>query len=190
MVKNPVDLEWHRQHRAGEPHRLDPQAYRVIAGRFTTGVTVVTALRGSDGRGMTANAFTSVSLDPLLVLVCVRQDSEMRRLVDKTHQFAVSVLAADQQGVASWFANPARPQGRAQFDSVGWSPGRATGAPVIDGCLAWLECAVAERVPAGDHMVLIGRVLDLGRSAATDPLVFFNGSYLTATSPVSVRTVV
>lgn len=189
MVTSPVDLEWHRQHRAGEPHRLDPQAYRTIAGLFTTGVTVVTSMRGSDGRGMTANAFTSVSLDPLLVLVCVRADSEMRRLLDKSHRFAVSVLAADQQGVASWFANPKRPQGRAQFDNVDWWPGRATGAPVIRGCLAWLECAVAERVSAGDHLVLIGRVLDLGRSAAGEPLVFFNGSYMTATTPVPVRTV-
>ncbi len=183
MAGTPVDLDRHRQHRAAEPHRLDPGAYREVAGLFTTGVTVVTALRGSEGRGMTANAFTSVSLDPLLALVCVRRDSEMRRLLDRTHQFAVSVLSAGQQDVAGWFANPARPSGRAQFDAVDWSPGRATGAPVIRGCLAWLECAVAERVGAGDHMVLIGRVLDLGRSEAAEPLAFFNGAYATMATP-------
>jgi flavin reductase len=200
MANSPVDLARHRLHRmdgaephrldgTAEPHRLDARAYRAVAGQFTTGVTVVTSLRGSAGRGMTANAFTSVSLDPLLVLVCVRRDSEMRAIVDRTHQFAVSVLAADQQDVAAWFANPGRPEGRAQFDAVPWQPGRATGAPVIGGCLAWLECAVAERVSAGDHLILIGRVLDLGRGSATEPLVFFNGSYVTATSPAPVRTV-
>jgi len=187
MTQTPVDFHLHRSHHAVEPHRPDPRAFRAVAGLFTTGVTVVTSSRGSEGRGMTANAFTSVSLDPLLVLVCVRRDSEMRRLVDATHHFAVSVLAASQQDVATWFANPARPRGRAQFDSVDWQPGRATGAPVIGGCLAWLECAVAERVGAGDHMVLIGRVLDLGRSEATEPLVFFNGAYVTATPVAAAR---
>lgn len=187
MATSPVDLQQHRdldQRRLdarGGPRRLDPREFRGVAGMFTTGVTVVTSMRGRHGRGMTANAFTSVSLDPLLVLVCVRRDSEMRRLVDMTHHFAVSVLAADQQDVAAWFANPARPGGSAQFDAVDWHPGRATAAPIIAGSLAWLECSVAERVGAGDHMVLIGRVLDLERTGATEPLVFFNGAYQTAT---------
>lgn len=187
MSGTPQDLPFHRPRRAAEPHRLDPRTYREVAGQFTTGVTVVTCLRGNEGRGMTANAFTSVSLDPLLALVCVRRDSEMRRLLDTTHQFAISVLAAGQQDVAAWFANPARPAGRTQFDAFDWTPGRATGAPVIGGALAWLECSVAERVGAGDHMVLIGRVLDLGRGDGGEPLVFFNGSYAVAQPAAPLR---
>lgn len=168
-------------HRAAEPHVVTVADFRTVAGLFGTGVAVVTTLRGTDGHGMTANAFASVSLDPLLVLVCVRRDSEMRRQVDAIHHFAVSVLAADQQPLAAWFANPARPRGRAQFDAVNWRAGNSTGAPILGGALAWMECAVAERVPAGDHTILIGRVLEVGVGEPGHPLLFFGGSYATTT---------
>ena len=171
------------------PVAVPEREFRAVAGLFATGVTVVSTLHGGRGRGMTANAFASVSLDPPLVLVCVRHDSEMRRLLDAHETFTVSVLSADQRGVAAWFADPARPEGRAQFDAVGWHLGPATGAPVISGALAWLECAVSERVVAGDHVVVFGRVLGLGAGQPGEPLLFFAGEYgiVAPPPPVAVR---
>ncbi len=180
MAGTPVDLQDRRAHRAAGTRRLDADAFRRVAGLFTTGVTVVTAMRGEAVRGMTASAFTSVSLDPLLVLVCLRSDSEMRRLVDAADHFAVSVLSSRQAGTARWFADPARPRGRAQLERVPWRPGPVTGAPLLLGSLGWLECAVDQRVEAGDHQVVVGRVLDLGRGATGDPLACFDGTITTA----------
>lgn len=187
MAGTPVDLQDRRAHRTQGSRPPDPGAFRRVAGLFTTGVTVVTAMRGDAARGMTASAFTSVSLDPLLVLVCVRTDSEMRRLVDVADHFAVSVLSSRQAGTARWFADPARPRGRAQLDRVPWRPGPATGAPLLLGSLGWLECAVDQRVAAGDHQVLVGRVLDLGREGSGDPLVCFDGR-LTGDLPLRADT--
>jgi len=175
MTLNPVGFA--RRGLRGVWSRLSAPDFRRVVGLFATGVTVVTTRRGAVGRGMTANAFAAVSLDPMLVLVCVRQDSEMRRLLDELDVFAVSVLAADQEPVARWFANPARPAGPEQFDAVACRPGPATGAPLIDKALAWVECAVEERVPAGDHTILLGRVLSLGCAGGTEPLTFFGGSF-------------
>jgi flavin reductase (DIM6/NTAB) family NADH-FMN oxidoreductase RutF len=131
---------------------------------------------------MTVNAFAAVSLDPMLVLVCIRQDSEMRRLFDELDFFAVSVLAADQEPVARWFANPRRPAGLKQFDAVAWRAGVATGSPLIDQALAWLECAVVQQIPAGDHTILLGRVLSFDCATGAEPLTFFGGSFGTVTA--------
>jgi len=187
MSFTPVGLDQLRTARS----RFPAPDFRRVVGLFATGVTVVTTRRGAVGRGMTANAFASVSLDPMLVLVCVRQDSEMRRLLDDLGSFAVSVLAADQEPVARWFADPARPTGPEQFDAVAWRPGAATGAPLLDGALAWVECAVAERVPAGDHTVLLGRVLNLDCTGGREPLTFFSGSFgtIAADLPTVMRAV-
>lgn len=183
MTLNLVGLD-----RRGARPKFSTPDFRRVVGLFTTGVTVVTTRRGPVGRGMTANAFAAVSLHPMLVLVCVQQDSEMRRLLDELNLFAVSVLAADQEPVARWFANPARPTGLEQFDAVAWRPGTATGAPLLDKALAWVECTVEERVPAGDHTILLGRVLSLDCAVGAAPLTFFAGSFGTvATGRSAVR---
>lgn len=150
--------------------------FRAAAGRFATGVTVLTALRGDAGRGMTANSFASVSLDPPLVLVCLRTDSEMCQLIPDLGAFAVSVLAEDQRRTAAYFADPTRPSGPAQFDAVDWTPAPHSGAPLLIGALAWFDCEVQELVAAGDHLVLLGRVLALDEEPGR-PLVFFSGAY-------------
>lgn len=172
-------------------HRLVPPVVggsdlRRATGRFATGVTVLSTLRGTSGRGMTANSFTSVSLQPPLILVCVRHDSAMRRLLDDHGGFSVSVLSAEQRHVAAWFADPARPDGRAQFDAVGWTPGDATGEPVITGSAAWIECVLHDAVEQGDHLVVFGRVLGVGADEDAEPLVFFGGGYGTL-APLAPR---
>src|SRR5215213_4602118 len=138
---------------------------------FTTGITVVTAVSARLGHGMTANAFASVSLDPLLVLVCVVRDALMHKVLEEAGRFAVSVLAA-------YFSDSGRPGGMAQFVPVGWHPGPVTGAPLLDGALAYLECAVEAVYNGGDHSVFLGRVRWVERARADgNPLLYFGGRY-------------
>jgi flavin reductase len=154
----------------------DEVALREILGRFTTGVTVVTA-RTDTPCGMTANAFASVSLNPPSVLVCVHRSAFIYEAVRKTRHFAVSVLGGGQEDLARYFADHSRPRGVAEFDAVGWSPAPLTGTPVLDGALAWLDCALASSYDGGDHEILLGSVLASGTGSAEDALVFFGGGF-------------
>ena len=151
----------------------DAAALRRALACFVTGVTVVTT-RGAGGvpLGFTANSFTSVSLDPPLVLVCIGHEVEGLEVYRECEGFAVNVLADSQRTISEAFATdlPNR------FAGVRWREG-AHGSPVLDGCVASLECASRQRVEAGDHMILIGRVLAFERSAGR-PLAFCHGRYL------------
>jgi flavin reductase len=151
--------------------------YRDAVGMFTTGITVLTARSAAVGHGMTANAFASVSLEPLLVLVCVERDALMHKVLGEVGRFAVSVLAADQEDLARYFSDSGRPMGMAQFLPVAWHPGPVTGAPLLDGALAYLECDLDAAHPGGDHTVFLGRVLAAERAAPGDPLLYFGGEY-------------
>jgi flavin reductase (DIM6/NTAB) family NADH-FMN oxidoreductase RutF len=149
---------------------------RSVLGRFATGVTVV-ATGGKTPCGMTANAFTSVSIDPPLILICVTRSSELCQAVLREGCFAVSVLAAHQEDLARYFANHARPRGAAEFAKVRWSPGPGTGAPVLDDALAWLDCAVTTSHDGGDHEIFLGSVLASGAGPEQDALLFFLGNF-------------
>ena len=152
--------------------RPDTAALRRALGCFVTGVTIVTA-RGADGRphGFTANSFTSVSLDPPLVLVCVGHETEGLEVYRQCPQFAVNVLADSQQAISNRFATE-RPD---RFAGVRWREG-SHGLPILERCIASLECTVWQRIEAGDHMILVGQVLECEDS--TDrPLAFWRGSY-------------
>jgi flavin reductase (DIM6/NTAB) family NADH-FMN oxidoreductase RutF len=127
--------------------------------------------------GMTANAFTSVSLDPPLILVCVNRSAAVYKAVIDAGSFAVSMLSAGQEHVARHFADHSRPRGTTEFDLVGWSPGPRTGAPVIDDALAWLECSLANSYDGGDHEIFLGSVLASGFGTSGDALLFFGGSF-------------
>jgi flavin reductase len=152
--------------------------FRDSVGMFTTGITVMTAVSERFGHGMTANAFASVSLDPLLVLVCVVRDALMHKVLDEVGRFAVSVLAAEQEDLARYFSDSGRPSGMAQFLPVAWHPGPVTAAPLLDGALAYLECDVEAAHDGGDHTVFLGRVRWVERARADgDPLLYFGGSY-------------
>lgn len=152
-------------------------ALRRVFGAFATGVTVVT-VGGEIAHGMTANSFTAVSLDPPLILVCVGRDALMHDVMEQQPAFAVSILAADQAALARYFADKRRPVGRDQFNAVSWSPGPSSGAPLIDGALAHLECDLEQRHEAGDHTIYVGRVLSLWRRPGDDALLFLNGQFL------------
>ncbi|GGV45118.1 flavin reductase family protein [Streptomyces griseoflavus] len=156
---------------AGDATRL-----RRAFGTFATGVTVVTA-GGASPRGMTANSFTSVSLDPPLVLLCVGRDAGMYRSLAETDRFAVSVLASGQEDVARYFASRSRPAGAQQFDAVGSLPGRESDAPLIAGAAAHFECATWRTYDGGDHAIFLGRVLALDEAPGREPLVFHGGRF-------------
>ncbi|ATE55380.1 flavin reductase family protein [Actinosynnema pretiosum] len=152
-------------------------ALREVMRGFATGVTVLTTA-GRSTHGMTANAFSSVSLTPPLVLCCVARTALMHAAIVEEGEFAVSVLAQAQEHVARYFADRSRPQGAAQFDGVGWRPGERTGAPLLAGALAWLECRVAHAYDGGDHTVFVGEVLSAACAPDDgEPLLFFGGRY-------------
>jgi flavin-dependent trigonelline monooxygenase, reductase component len=154
------------------PSQLDRQALRGAFGSFPTGVTIVTT-RDSDGRprGMTANSFTSVSLDPALLLVCIGHGAASFPAFAQCRAFAVNVLRADQEDVSALFAS----RSALKFEGID-TVTRHTGAPVLTDCMTWFDCTVHERVHAGDHTVLFGRIEQFDTSHAA-PLGFSRGRY-------------
>ncbi|HEU5271879.1 MAG TPA: flavin reductase family protein [Jatrophihabitans sp.] len=149
---------------------------RNIFGMFATGVTVITATAAAGAHGMTANAFTSVSLRPPLVLVCVLRSGLMHHAILDGKAFGISVLSSRQRPLAQYFADRRR-HDSPEFDVVDWRPGTRTGVPIIGGALAWMECRLDTVYDGGDHSIFLGEVLDLGRSADADALLFFGGEY-------------
>jgi flavin reductase (DIM6/NTAB) family NADH-FMN oxidoreductase RutF len=147
---------------------------RKALGCFITGVTVVTTRDGNgEQRGFTANSFTSVSLDPPLVLVCLSRKASSFAAFAETGYFAVNVLAEDQKEVSSAFAS------KLQNKFSGMSFRRGTeGAPILEGAAAWLDCSTHRRIDCGDHIILVGRVHDFG-SSEVSPLGFYRGNYFT-----------
>lgn len=154
------------------PDRVDRVSFRTVLGRFATGVTVVTATDETPV-GLSVGAFFSVSLDPPLVGFCVRRASRTWPRIQAAGTFCVNVLAADQEEVSRRFATT----GFDRFEGVDWAP-TATGAPKLDGSIAWIECDIDAVHEAGDHDICVGRVLDLGvEEDEGGPLVFFRGGY-------------
>lgn len=166
-----------------DPAQPTTDQFRATLGLFATGVAVVTARAGDLAHGMTANAIASVSLDPLLVLVCVEREAVMRKVIEEVGHFALSMLAADQEHLSRWFADPVRPNGSAQFDGIGHHPGPATGAPLLDHAIAWVECTVEASHDAGDHIIFVGRVRSLARADRRDPLLYFASRYRRLADP-------
>ena len=162
---------------------MDADAYRRVVGHFATGVTVVTTC--DDGRhvGMTANSFTSVSLDPVLVLVAVDRRARFHAAVLEAGAFAVNVLAADQEDVSRWFATRGRPEDHEHIDRWPHRVGEAAGAAIFDGVLAALECETYAVHDGGDHSLLVGRVVAMAAPRPdAEPLLYFKGVYRTLPS--------
>ena len=159
------------------PPALDALEYRRVVGRFATGVTVVTAVLDGEHHAMTCSSFTSVSLDPVLVLVCPEKIARFHDVVLEAGAWAVSVLAQEQAPASRHFARRGRPIAD-QFVGIAHTHGQLTGAAVLDGALAWLECRTVSTTDAGDHTVVIGEVLGLGvPDPQAEPLLYFEGRY-------------
>ncbi len=156
--------------------------FRAAVGAFATGVTVVTTRGEEHAYGMTANAFSSVSLDPPLILVCVISPSEGASHITTNGVFAVNILAQDQQPLSNYFASRDRPRGQDAFRDVPHRTG-VSGSPIVEGAAAILDCRVHADHEAGDHRIFIGEVLDLELSGERAPLVFHGGGYRLITTP-------
>jgi len=157
------------------PERLapiSPALYRRTCARFATGITVVTVV-DENGRphGMTVNSFSSVSMDPPLVLVSIDLRNAILGHFLSSPYFAINILAEHQEHLSKRFSSPSPNR----FNEIAWRVGEF-GVPLLDGVLAQLECSVARTFEAGDHTVLIGEVRTAGCNDGK-PLVFFNSSY-------------
>lgn len=154
---------------------VSPLELRRACGQFATGVTVVTVRDGAGARGMTANSFTSVSLDPPLVLVSIDLRNRTHALLEANGRFAVNVLARDQQHWSDRFCGRLGDV-QGQFDDVPHTPAPG-GLPIIDGALASFVCRVVAVHPAGDHSLFIGHVEAIASETGARPLLFFGGGY-------------
>jgi len=151
--------------------------FRRVAGRFATGVCVISAVDGGTDHAMTASAFTTVSLEPMLVLVCVETDARFHDAVVEAGRWAVSILDETGRGVSEWLATRGRPL-PGQLDRVPFHRGPVTGAALVDGALGWIEARTTAVHPGGDHSIVVGEVtsLEIGR-CDPGPLVYYRSSY-------------
>lgn len=154
-----------------------PNGFREVMGHFATGVSVVTAFEGDRPQGITVNAFSSVSLEPALVMVALDRRRFITPIVRSAGRYAVNILGSDQQSLSDCFANAPVSPGRDAFCGAAWHPG-PTGLPLIDGSIATLECTIVETFSAGDHDLFIGRVdsQDHGRPDIA-PLLYYRRRY-------------
>ena len=156
---------------------LDVLDYRRVVGRFATGVTVITTVLDGEHHAMTCSSFTSVSLEPVLVLFCAEKIARFHDVVLSSGTFAVSVLAQGQEDVSRRYAVRGRPL-EDQFDGIPSLVGSRTVAVVIEGALAALECRTVSTTDAGDHTVVMGEVVGLGvPDPEGDPLLYYEGRY-------------
>jgi 3-hydroxy-9,10-secoandrosta-1,3,5(10)-triene-9,17-dione monooxygenase reductase component len=154
---------------------IDVRAFRHTAGQFVTGVTVIAAEVDGSIKAMTANSFTSVSLDPPLVLFCVGKTTHMGQIVHRASRFSVNILRQDQQNLSTYFAGGWKEPSPPPFSFVNWDGGHR-----LDGCPAAIGCSIETISEGGDHWLVLGRVLTLYRSEeAFAPLVFHAGRYAT-----------
>jgi flavin reductase (DIM6/NTAB) family NADH-FMN oxidoreductase RutF len=151
---------------------LDPELFREVFGRFATGVAVITSAGPAGQGGMTANALCSLSLDPLLALVCFERSARTLPIVRGAGRFAVNVLGTRQEHVAGVFASKLPEAEKLE----GISHRLECGVPIIEGSLAWAACELRELITGGDHEIAIGEVVAMGLGTG-EPLLWYGGRY-------------
>ncbi len=161
---------------AAQPSPVDPWEFRRVVGRFATGVSIATVLHDGAAHGMTVNSLTSVSLDPVLVLICVERTASFHDPVLAAGPWALSVLGVDMEADSRFFATREH-RGRDQFEGRAVRPGRITRAPVFDRAIAVLECVTWAVYDGGDHSIVVGEVAGLDVPREAPPLVYYRGGY-------------
>lgn len=157
---------------AEEAEAIDSQLFRETLARFCSGVTVVTALERGEQVGMTCQSFMSMSLDPPLIAFAPGIESSTYPRIRAAGQFAINVLSATQRSMALTFAQ----RGTDRFANVSWHPG-VTGAPLLAGAVAHIECDLEEERAVGDHYLVVGRVRALQGHPEAEPLLFFRSTF-------------
>ncbi|MGH2883384.1 MAG: flavin reductase family protein [Solirubrobacteraceae bacterium] len=150
----------------------DPELFREVFGRFATGVAVITSATSAASGGMTANALCSLSLEPLLALVCFENNARTLPIVREARRFGVNVLSAEQEELARVFASKL-PESE-KLDGV--SHRYLAGVPIIEGALSWVACTLRELIAGGDHTIAIGEVVAMGLGEG-EPLLWYEGQY-------------
>jgi flavin reductase (DIM6/NTAB) family NADH-FMN oxidoreductase RutF len=159
---------------------LDSRSFRKALGCFASGVTVVTAL-DPDGKapvGVTVSAFSSLSLDPPLVLFCLGNQTSSLQVFRAAGHFAINILAEEQRDLSIQFAS----RGEDKWKGVSWSTWDS-GAPILKNCLANLECRTVNMVDGGDHQIFVGEVQRMKHQEGGSPLIYFRGSYMDLAPP-------
>jgi 3-hydroxy-9,10-secoandrosta-1,3,5(10)-triene-9,17-dione monooxygenase reductase component len=150
----------------------DDRRFRDVFGYFATGVTIITAIQDDEPVGMAANSFTSLSLDPPLVLFCVAHSSSTWPRIESAGKFAINILGEQHEELSRLFAQ----KGIDRFGETSWHCG-VSGAPVLDEAIAYIDCQFEAEYPGGDHKIIVGRVLDLDMREGARPLLFYKGRY-------------
>lgn len=162
---------------------IDPRSFRQAVGQFATGVTVIAAEVDGSIRAMTANSFTSLSLDPPLVLFCVGKQTKMGQLIDAMTGFSVNILQHDQQHLSTYFAGGWKEETPPPFTFEEWD-----GGPRLAGSAAALGCRMHAVHEGGDHWIVVGHVVSLYRTdEGGAPLLFYGGRYAAIDTPTPAR---
>ena len=162
------------------PHPVDQSAFRGALGRFASGVTVVTTRVDGEDHALTASAFTSVALDPPLVLVCIDHKNRFHAAVSSSRTWAVSILSEQNQAAATWFATRGRPL-EGQLNRVEHRPAKVVDAVLLDSALAWLECETWQTYDGVDHTIVVGKVVHAEVGDGDDPLLYYRSHYASLT---------
>lgn len=149
--------------------------FKAALASWAAGVTIVTTRHDNLVYGITVSSFSSLSLDPRLVLVCLADTNRLPRMIEESKRFAVSILAEGQEDVSAYFAISGREPVPSfeEFGTIEWH----TGSPIIDGAIAHLDCELYQSIPAGDHTIVIGRVLGAAARADKKPLIYYRRAY-------------
>jgi flavin reductase (DIM6/NTAB) family NADH-FMN oxidoreductase RutF len=148
---------------------MDPAVKKTVLRMFTYGLHAVTARHGDAASGMTVNWITQTSFDPPMLALAAEVESKTRSLIEASGAFAVNVYASGQRELAgqlgrTWAKHPEK------FDGLAWKPGPATGSPVLDEALGWVECKVVSKMPSGDHVLYLAEVVEAGLNREGEPL--------------------
>jgi flavin reductase (DIM6/NTAB) family NADH-FMN oxidoreductase RutF len=159
-----------------QSHIIDQSFFRSTVGRYASGVTIISGHDDQGPIGFTCQSFYSVSVDPPLVSFSVMKASTTYPRIRDTGTFTVNVLAREQEAISNQFAR----RGTDKWASIQWSP-TARGNPILERTLAWLDCTIWAEHDAGDHLIVLGRVIEIGASPGEhpDPLLYFQGRYRT-----------
>ena len=164
------------EQRAPAMPSADHAEFKRVLGQFATGVTLATTAAAGEWHGATANAVISVSLDPPLVLLSIKVGSRMDAALRRGDNYALSVLAAGQERVAQYFSDSSQPHDRAAFAQFPHRTAR-TGAPLLEGALAQIDCQIETVYPGGDHLLYLGRVVYLHAPGDGEPLLYLRGEF-------------
>jgi flavin reductase (DIM6/NTAB) family NADH-FMN oxidoreductase RutF len=149
---------------------ISPETFKAAMGQLASGVTIVTMRAGDEDHGFTASSFTSLSIDPMLVLVCVVKAQRSHALIEEAQHFAVNILSTEQRDLGMRFASSKTLDRFAGIDVIRAS----TGAPILGRSLAWVDCKLKDAHPGGDHSIFVGEVVAAEVDAGRDALLYFN----------------